>query len=511
MRRLAIPILLLASWSCPHAGTMGTRRARSTRRSATSRPTHRSRVAIETDLESGQYEAVSSILDRFPFGGQVREGLKAEIEEGGEVDFDADVRPLLGNELVVGAPDTEALAEDSESFLAALQVADADKARELLDAAPELAPAGEASGASIWEEESGTAIALEEDVLVTTTRARGSSRRWRGATAPTASPRRRSSSRSRTFPRTRSCASTRTWSRSWARAPRRSGLGRSPGSRPSASSARPAPPTARDSSSTLPFRSDPAGLTDEDLPIASGAEPASVVGREGQIAVGVRDAGQIERFIEAVAGVADPGKLGQLDTAKKQIGRRLGIDIERDLVDQLSGETTISAGLDKSFGLRIELADPESAERTLEQLTQKAPAIGKAFDLDEPAITRPGKERDFYGLATTRGDRAVFGVVDDVFVLAQDPAQAGELAAADPGTLPGASGSVVMQADAEAIATEIASRELEGVEGLGAGLFTGPLGQLDGLARGRDRRPSGPRAARDRVTGPRPRPAAPGR
>ncbi len=480
MRRLAIPILLLAMLVVPACGDDGDAASPLDAALGYLPADAPFALAIETDLESGQYEAVSSILDRFPFGGQVREGLKAEIEEGGEVDFDADVRPLLGNELVVGAPDTEALAEDSESFLAALQVADADKARELLDAAPELAPAGEASGASIWEEESGTAIALEEDVLVTDDTREGLEQalaRRDGADRLT----------EETFEQPLADLPEDALVRIYA------DMEQIVGSSPEAERAREVPwvaalrklggtGSANGEGLFLDFalQTDPAGLTDEDLPIASGAEPASVVGREGQIAVGVRDAGQIERFIEAVAGVADPGKLGQLDTAKKQIGRRLGIDIQRDLVDQLSGETTISAGLDKSFGLRIELADPESAERTLERLAQKAPAIGKAFDLEEPAITRPGKERDFYGLATTRGDRAVFGVVDDVFVLAQDPAQAGELAAADPGTVPGASGSVVMQADAEAIATEIASRELEGVEGLGAGLFTGPLGQLTG-------------------------------
>ena len=439
-------------------------------------------VAIETDLESGQYEAVSSILDRFPFGGQVKEGLKTEIEEGGDgdIDFDADVRPLLGNELVVGAPDTDALAEDAESFVAALQVADADKARELLDADPELEPAGEASGATIWEEESGTAVALEEDVLVTDDSRGGLEQ----ALVQRDSPGRMTEA---TFEEPLGDLPEDALLRVYADMEQIVGAG------PGADRARSVEWVAalRKLGATgsangeglyidVSLATDPAGLTDEDLPIASSPENATVVGREEQVAVGIRDASQIERFLENVAGVADSGRLGELDTVKKQFGRRLKVDIDRDLVDQLAGEASISAGLDGSYGFRVELDDPRAAKRTLDRLAERAPDIGKTFDLDAPAVVRPRRGEDFYALATADGERAVFGVVDDVFVLAQDPAQAGELAAADPGTVPGAAGSVVLQADAEALATEIASQRLDGIEGLGAGLFTGPLGQLTG-------------------------------
>src|SRR4051812_20743147 len=59
-------------------------------------------VAIDTDLNGGQYRAAGEIADRFPFAGTAEEELKKMFERGGNVDFDRDVRPLLGNPFVVG-------------------------------------------------------------------------------------------------------------------------------------------------------------------------------------------------------------------------------------------------------------------------------------------------------------------------------------------------------------------------------------------------------------------------
>src|SRR5215211_7837832 len=57
-------------------------------------------VAIDTDVNGDQYRAANEIAEKFPFAGQAREELKKLFERGDEVDFDRDVKPLLGNPFV---------------------------------------------------------------------------------------------------------------------------------------------------------------------------------------------------------------------------------------------------------------------------------------------------------------------------------------------------------------------------------------------------------------------------
>src|SRR3954468_13159876 len=60
-------------------------------------------VAIKTDTGSGQYQKANRILKKFPFGDQALQTLKRRLEQG-SVSFDKDVKPILGNDFVVGAP-----------------------------------------------------------------------------------------------------------------------------------------------------------------------------------------------------------------------------------------------------------------------------------------------------------------------------------------------------------------------------------------------------------------------
>ncbi len=61
-------------------------------------------VAIDTDVEGGQYENLSTLVNKLPLGGQIEKQLKQQIESsGGDVSYDDDIKPLLGNPFVVGA------------------------------------------------------------------------------------------------------------------------------------------------------------------------------------------------------------------------------------------------------------------------------------------------------------------------------------------------------------------------------------------------------------------------
>ena len=57
-----------------------------------------------------------SCSNRFPFGDQVRDNLLGQLEQSsGGISFNDDVKPVLGNPLVVGAVDPEALSGNSNT------------------------------------------------------------------------------------------------------------------------------------------------------------------------------------------------------------------------------------------------------------------------------------------------------------------------------------------------------------------------------------------------------------
>src|SRR3990170_4629478 len=61
-------------------------------------------VAIDTDIEGDQHKAVQALIKKFPFGEQLQDNLRQQLEQSsGGVNFNDDVRPVLGNPFVVGA------------------------------------------------------------------------------------------------------------------------------------------------------------------------------------------------------------------------------------------------------------------------------------------------------------------------------------------------------------------------------------------------------------------------
>jgi hypothetical protein len=98
------------------------------------------------------------------------------------------------------------------------------------------------------------------------------------------------------------------------------------------------------------------------------------------------------------------------------------------------------------------------------------------------ALSKPKKGQDLYALAQPDGDGVVFGVVNGVFVLANDANRAGRLATEEPTPVEGAQGSVVIKADAEQLGT-ILLKKLAGGLGIPDQLraaIVRPLGELTG-------------------------------
>ena len=144
------------------------RRARSTTRSATCPRTRRWWSRSTPTSRASQFKAIGKIVDRFPFANQIESQLKQRLESGGGFDYEDDLKPLLGNEFVVGATDVRSIVDrgdDNEDFVGAIQVKDKGKLEDALEK-EKAKEAGEKSGAKLYEDDDGDAFAIEDDVLV---------------------------------------------------------------------------------------------------------------------------------------------------------------------------------------------------------------------------------------------------------------------------------------------------------------------------------------------------------
>ena len=92
-------------------------------------------VAVDTDLEGGQYESLQAILDRFPGGIRLDDLLGGQLDGGEDgVSFARDVKPLLGNPAVISATDvTSFLSDSDDDFVAVLEVEDTEALDRLIE------------------------------------------------------------------------------------------------------------------------------------------------------------------------------------------------------------------------------------------------------------------------------------------------------------------------------------------------------------------------------------------
>ena len=437
-------------------------------------------VAINTDTGSGQYQNANKLLKKFPFGDQALETLKRRLEQG-SVSFDKDVKPILGNDFVVGAPNAESLqgGDSRKQFVAALKAKDSGKLDDLVK--KDAKEVGDKNGFKIYEDKSGDRLARKDDVVVFA----GSSKLLDDALATRDGDKRLTEDDFKTglkgLPEDAAVrvygdagrlikadpGSAQARKIKWVDALRKFGFTAS----------------IQQDSIDIDFnlQTDAGQLSEGDLPLAAGDQAPQVVKESGAISFGLRNPAQIEKFAEAAGQAANPKGYGQFTQAKAQIEKQLGISIDKDIVDQLTGDVAANVTVVGKFGLRAAVKDPAAFDKTLAKVAPLLPKIAKSQG-QTLALAKPKKGEDFYALADAKGQSVVFGVVKDNFVVANQPALAGRLATAPVSSVPGASGSVVMDADAEKLAGAILGRMSSqlGAGALFGGQFVKPLGELTG-------------------------------
>jgi hypothetical protein len=440
-------------------------------------------VAIETDLEGDQFRALDKLIGKFPFSGQIKESLRRQLEDSsGGVRFDEDVKPVLGNPLVVGAASADAITGDSSDIVAAVRAKDKDKLDDLVSS-QKPQKTGEASGATLYKD-GDTAFAVKDDLVVFANdeaqlksaleRADGDDHFDEDAFDEGLSglP---DNALVRIYADVEALLKSDPGSADarrvrWIAALRQVG----------------ATVTAEDDALDVDFRARTEGdLSDDDLPIASGDEAPPVIRRPAEVGLGIRDLAHIVDFAENAGQSIDPSGFGDYEQAKKTIDKQLGVSLDDDLIAQLDGNVSATVAPDGGFGVRADLKDPAEFERTLAKVADVLPSFAEGAGFGTVGLSKPKGGRKFYALAQPDGDAVIFGVVDGKLVVANDAKRAGAVAASEPADVPGANGSVTVSADAEQLVTRLLGQfgselGIGDLGSLGVGMFTRPLGDLNG-------------------------------
>jgi hypothetical protein len=440
-------------------------------------------AAVDTDLQGSQFKNVDRILKRFPFGGQVKASIKKSIEEDG-LDFEKDVKPLLGNPLVVGAADPRAVTDrQNDNFIAALKVKDKGKLGDLVDK-EKADEDGEKGGYKLYKDNQGDSFAVKDDVVVFG----GSKKVLEDGIDQHGQD---DSLDEDTFDQSVEGLPSDALVR--ASGDLKSLIESDPDSRQALKV--PWVAALEDFGLAASVESDRIGvdfkvgtdsgkISDKDLPVASGDSAPSVVEVPGEVNIGLRDPRQVYEFAQRAGQAANPSDYGQFQQAKRQISQKLGVSIDDDIVGQLSGDVSVNVTVDGKWGVRAELKDPAAFKRTLQKAAPALPSLGKSLAGGRTvALSKPKPGRPFYALASADGQSVVFGVVGDAFVLSNQPARAGRLSTQKPSPVAGSNGSVVFTADAEKVADRLLTRlapQIGPGGALGGSLFTSPLGDLNG-------------------------------
>ena len=440
-------------------------------------------VAVDTDVEGDQYQALGDLVNRFPFSDQIKNALIQQLERrSGGLSYEDDIKPALGNPLVVGPGNAQAIGADSNTFVVAARAKDQGALDDLIGELG-LKEVGEASDATIYQD-GDTFVAVKDDMFVSASDEAGLKAALERADGDDHLD-------EDTFDKALDGLPDSALARVY------TNIGALLESDPGSVDARKVKwiaalttlgltVSAKSDSVDVDFRARTDGdLTDEDLPIAPGDESPPIVRQPGEIGLGIRDLAHIVRFAENAGQAIDPAGFGDYARAKATIDKQLGVSLDDDLIGQLTGNLAASAAPDGGFGLRSELKDPEAFRRTLAKVADVLPSFAEGAGFGRLRLTKPSGDAGFYVLRRADGGSVVFGVRDDALVVASSVARAAAVANADPTDVPGASGSVVVGADAERLVAGLLQRfgsalGIADLGELGTGLLTRPLGELNG-------------------------------
>lgn len=426
-------------------------------------------LVVSTDLEDERYDELNGDLGKDLFdGGGLAEVAEAFAKEAG-LSF-GDIEDVIGNDLVVASDGVGPFGGDS--FTAALEVRDEGKLRDILEHF-EVERSGELDGADVYgdPQEMGIAVAIDGDVAVVADsrqslraaleRADGSGGLSVDAFERAGRDLGPDDAILRGYGNPRVLLGDEQLRRfaaiEWVGALRTAGLNVDvDGDRLRVGAA---------------LDTNPVGLTDADLPLAVGAARPPVADLPGVVASATANQSQTTAWMLKAVRAAYPDSDFVRHVA--DVERELKIDFEQEFLRQFDGPSTSTIGPEGQFAARSTVRDPERLARLMKRLAPRLPQLIldlQALDTeglvalfmlapDAPIATRTFRKGGVEvvdlgtGLYEVRGleppapRELVFGLVDDVFVVASDVARAREIAGAPARPVEGLAGSSVARGD----------------------------------------------------------------
>jgi hypothetical protein len=446
-------------------------------------------ISFTTDPNGGQFRAAKKIVEKFPFANQIEQSLQSSLRSQ-SVNYDRDLKPLLGNEFVVAATNVKSLqnsGSNDQDFVGAIQAKDGKKLQDAVEK-EKAKEDGSKDGAKIYKDKDGSPFAIKDDVLVVAgsralldkaLAARGSDDRFTEDDFDKSTEGLPKDSAMRVYTDLQALIATdpstaQARKVKWVKALRTFGLSAS---------------VANDTLNVdFKVGTDSNGLTDADLPIASGDESPAVIKRKGEIGFGLRNPGQVVKFAEGAGQAVNPSQFGSYETAKKTIETQLHINIQKDVIDQLEDGVSVSvAPSGGKVAVKGQVKDAAAFKKSLAKVTKVLPSIIQSSAGSKPKVSYSG---GLY-VAKTPSRTYAYGLVGDTFVFADSAAAARAIAKAPTATVPGAKGALAMQADAEQVVVQALKQLSASGQGqqfglgaaLGGSLFAGPLGGLTGSAK----------------------------
>jgi hypothetical protein len=418
-------------------------------------------VAIKTDPEDAQFKNIGKLIDKFPFAGQIKERFKQGIQaNGAQLSYDNDIKPLLGNDLVVAVPPSGIGQGRDSSFILAWKTAGGDI--EKLAARGNSKKVGEVEGATVYQDTDGSAAAVKDGTLIAAKtrplleaalKGHGASDRMSEDDFNAALGDLDKDALVRVTGNFQTIFAADPSAAEALKVPWVKGLrtfGATLG-------------TAEDGiAADFDVRTE--GVTAEQQPLAGGPAPAPVVRRPGEIGVGLRGPAQVVKFVEDVASVTDPKSL----LKKDKVGKQLGVDVDKDVVGALGDNSTVSVSLDGKAAARADLKDAATFKKTLATIMKNVPKVQRSES--KPVSKIKAGPNGLYTVTKPGESPTVIGVIDDVLVISQDPERAQEIAGQSASPVPGTKGALVMTADPKSIVAEVLKKQGSS----GAALILGP-------------------------------------
>ena len=244
---------------------------------------------------------------------------------------------------------------------------------------------------------------------------------------------------------------------------------------------------AKDEGIDVDFRVRTEGdLSDEDLPIAPGDDSPDVIKREGEIGLGIRDLAHIVRFAENAGQAVDPAGFGDYAQAKKTIDKQLGVSLDDDLVGQLTGDVSATVSIDGKFGVRAQLKDPAGVRAHAREGGRRPAELRRGRRASAPSRCRSrGGARASTRSRSPTATPSCSGWSTTCSWWPTIPRGRASSPARSRSRCPAPRARWSLSADAEQLVNTLLDQlgpalGLGDLGGLGAALFTRPLGDLNG-------------------------------